>query len=260
VSIHIPVRQLSPEWWAARAGVPTASEFGRIMMPVKRTYSRAAAGYMAELAKDCICQNPPVFTDRGSPIRSLQNGRDLEPLARNWYRENVGPVDEAGFVVTDDLRFGCSPDGLIGKDGGIEIFCPSSKHHQEIFDKGEVVREKICQVHGSLIVTGRKWWHFLCYSEWFDPLLVFVTPNDFTAELNGFLEQFWSEYEPILEKHTGRKIPAGIARAVAELGGQAPDQTPSLAVHGTTGEDQVQERPDEGNRDENRSADFVPDF
>lgn len=250
--IHIPVKQLSPEWWAARSGVPTASEFGRIMMPVKRTYSRAAAGYAEDLAKDCISQNPPIFSDRGGPIRSLANGREMEPLARNWYRENVGPVTEAGFVVTDDLRFGCSPDGLVGNDGGLEIFCPDPKHHLDILAKGEVVREKICQVHGSLIVTGRKWWHFLSFSSFADPLLVFVTPNDFTNDLNRYLEKFWSEYEPILYEATGSKLPYGIARAVAEIGASSKadhvgpsalvtcqDDNSGWASEGSSGEDKA---------------------
>lgn len=195
--------QCSPEWWIARRGVPTASNFGRIITPAKRGYSSQARKYACELIAELSEPNPPWLTNTGRPIRNtaMQNGVGTEPEARRFYAmdQNVD-VREVGFCLTDDLRYGCSPDGLVGEDGGLEIKCPLLATHAEYLDAGEVPPEYLPQVHGSLVVTGRKWWDFLSYAPGLPPLLVRTYPNDFTAALRNCLDRFWGEYQALRRK------------------------------------------------------------
>lgn len=92
-------------------------------------------------------------------------GRDVEPAAREAYELETGnTVDEAGFIPHPAVaNTGCSPDGLVGEDGGLEIKCPKDPRiHLERFFSG-VPAEYIPQIQGCMWVTGRKWWDFVSF-------------------------------------------------------------------------------------------------
>lgn len=198
----IHCQQTTPEWWEARKGIPTASNFAKIITPAKRQYSLQARKYAYELIAERTDPMPPWVTGRGRPVNAaMQNGTDTEPEARKFYSmQNDCDVQQVGFCLTDDLRFGCSPDGLIGEDGGVEIKCPLLATHAEYLDSGKVPLEYMPQVHGSLIVTGRKWWDFLSYAPGLPSLLIRVVPDDFTDALRKCLERFWTEYQAVAAK------------------------------------------------------------
>ncbi len=173
------------------------------MTPAKRQYSAQARKYACELIADASELIPPYFSGRGGPVRNseMQYGVDTEPEARRWYAlERDTDVKQVGFCLSDDLRFGCSPDGLVGEDGGLELKCPLLKTHAEYLDDGGLPLEYVPQVHGSLIVTGRKWWDFMSYAPGLKPLLIRVFPDDFTEALRKCLDRFWTEYIQLIDK------------------------------------------------------------
>ncbi len=43
-------------------------------------------------------------------------------------------------------------------------------------------------------MTGRKWVDFVSYCPGLDPLMVRVTPDEFTAKLGEALEEFWKKF------------------------------------------------------------------
>lgn len=201
--IIVDCEQLSLEWWQTRRGVPTASQFNRIITPAKRRYSSQARKYACELVAELRDFNPPWLSNQGRPYRStaMQNGVDTEPEARRWYEvERNTDVTRVGFCLSDDLRFGCSPDGLIGDDGGLELKCPLLATQAEYLDAGVVPLEYLPQVHGSLIVTGRQWWDFMSYAPGLPPLLIRVVPDDFTEALRTCLDRFHEEYQELRRK------------------------------------------------------------
>ena len=51
-----------------------------------------------------------------------------------------------------------------------------------------------CQVHGYLIVTGRKVWNFWSYCRHFEPFLIRVERDEFTAKLEAELYNFCKRY------------------------------------------------------------------
>lgn len=182
--------QGSPEWWEARRGVPTASEFDRILTPIKQKGSAGQDAYIDSLIGDAKDMRPNWFSDR--PVtKDMEHGTNSEPQAREWYEFEKGiPVRQVGFVTTDDGRFGCSPDGLIDPDGGLELKCPKPSTHVGYLREGTLPDKYKPQVHGCLIVTGRLWWDFLSYAPGLKPLLVRVYPDEFTKRLRQELERF----------------------------------------------------------------------
>ena len=67
----------------------------------------------------------------------------------------------------------------------------------------------LAQVHGSLIVTGRKWWDFMSYAPGLEPLRIRVVPDKYTQELAEELEKFWKRFQ--LAKAKLMKKPAPTA-------------------------------------------------
>lgn len=211
--------QLSPEWWAVRRGVPTSSEFNRIITPAKGELSAQASDYIAELIADRACQSPNYFTEKGRPVNSyaIQNGIDLEPEARRWLSFDANlDVTEVGFIMSDDLRFGCSPDGMIGlqmaaqpsgewngqpfydatADATLELKCPLPKTQTAYLLTGALPVEYRPQCHGHLFVADAVTaCEFVSYSNVLPPLRARVERDEYTAKLTKALNAFWDQYQ-----------------------------------------------------------------
>ena len=198
--------QKSPEWWELRRGIPTASDFDKIMQPVKCKPSASQVPYICQLIADRICLTPPFFTEREGHTAAMRNGENLEPAARSWYELESGfEIEQVGFCTTDDGRLGCSPDGLVKwgdqYKGGLELKCPELKTHMAyLLDGSGLPSEYGPQVHGQLIVTGLPFVDFMSYAPGAPPLLVRVEPDDYTEKLRAALEEFWGRYQTAWEK------------------------------------------------------------
>jgi hypothetical protein len=60
---------------------------------------------------------------------------------------------------------GCSPDGLVGDDGMIEVKCPGIAHYCEIVATGEIPDDWLLQCHHALYVTTRRWIDFVLFTD-----------------------------------------------------------------------------------------------
>lgn len=206
--IEVACAQGSDEWWEARRGLPTASDFGKIMTPAKRKASASQEPYIAQLIQDVKCLSPKYFTGQGGPVNAAtEYGRATEAKARRYFEmtmsEKTGreyTVRQVGFCKTDDGRFGCSPDGLIDPEEGLELKCPLRKTHLVYLMEGGLPLEYQCQVHGCLIVTGRKRWHFMSYCEGEEPLMLTVEPDDFTMALRTHMVMFDDKFQAAKRK------------------------------------------------------------
>lgn len=202
--------QLSPAWWDVRRGVPTASEFDRIVMPSTGRRSKSVAGYIGEL----MWATTPAYKPEGmteKPMNpAMRHGVECEPEAREFYEHHTGrAVRLCGFCTTDDGRFGMSPDGLVfGERGALELKCPQPETHKAYLLKGKLPTQYRCQVHGQLVVGegALDYVDFLSYCRGHDPLLVRVEPDEFTATLKAALEEFWGEYTAALGALYGRAV------------------------------------------------------
>ena len=159
--IVVDVEQRSPAWLALRRGVISASQADRLQTPAK------LKEYALELATERVVREvPPNIVNT-----AMQWGIDHEDEARLRYAF-VREVDVygIGFAWHDDheLWAGCSPDGLIGDEGLVEIKCPTSKRHFEYLTANAVPPAYVAQLDFQLWVTGRHWCDFVSYDPRFD--------------------------------------------------------------------------------------------
>jgi putative phage-type endonuclease len=179
----INVPQRSAEWFAARLGVPSASNFGKVITPGGKR-STQVEGYLNRLVADVLTGR----SDQQEPSEAMQRGTDLEPEARAYYELIAGPVEEVGFCIHDD-GFGCSPDGVVG-DGLLEIKCPLAHTHVEYLRDGVIPSIYIPQIMGQMLVMDKKWCDFLSYHPDMKPLLIRVGRDDkFCATLHEALNE-----------------------------------------------------------------------
>ena len=128
MKIH-KINQGTPEWHDLRKGRMTASHAQEIANAGKGLNT-----YMLTLiARYYSNAEPDHYTNE-----HIERGNELEPEARGMYELELDcSVNEVGFVEIDQY-VGCSPDGLIGEDGGIEIKCHDDKKHFELVIGGSV--------------------------------------------------------------------------------------------------------------------------
>lgn len=192
----VECEQGTAEWFEARRGIATASRFSDLITPAKGVPRKSMVPYIYELLAEKYTGGVPLGVEAYTS-RAMQDGIDMEPEARACYNFLAGgeEVEEVGFCLADNGRFGCSPDGLVGEDGGLELKCPLPKTHIKYLVENELPAEYKAQVHGSLIVTGRKWWDFMSYAHGLPEFRIRVVPDDFTDSLRKCMEIFTAKYD-----------------------------------------------------------------
>jgi len=189
MSVLVEVEQRSDEWQKLRCGVATASCFDRIITPATGKPSASAVAYRRELLAEWLTAQPVSVKESGW----MQRGTEMEPEARAFYEfEADAEVTEAGFVFLDERRLiGCSPDGLVGDDGLVEIKCPAPHTHVGYLLDAKLPTAYIPQVQGALWVTGRRWCDFISYHAEMEPLIVRVKRDEgYIAKMAMLIEAF----------------------------------------------------------------------
>ena len=172
----IDCEQGSQEWLSARLGVPSASQFSKIVTG-KGGKSTQVEAYINQLvAEELTGETTFVYVNE-----HMKRGTELEPDARELYEALTGnTVQEVGFCLHDTVNAGCSPDGLVGEDGegGLEVKCPAPATHVEWVKAGVVPSKHLQQIMGCLWITGRAWWDFMSYHQTMKPLIVRVERDE----------------------------------------------------------------------------------
>ena len=182
--------QRTPEWYQIRLGRPTASAFSKIMTPTGKP-SAQQEGLINELVHEVISGE----MEWSDPTEAMQRGIDLEPRACALYEMvTMNDVEHVGFCLHDSIDAGCSPAGLIGEHGGLEIKCPLAHNHIGYLREGKLPSKYVPQVQGSLWVTGREWWDFMSFHPDYPELIVRVNRDD------NFIATLEKEVTTLLEK------------------------------------------------------------
>jgi hypothetical protein len=150
------VEQGSDNWHAMRFGVITASRAKDLIAKgeMRKTY-------MAELMAQV-----EIAEIKDGGWKQTEWGHEHEGSCVGLLGFELGEaVEQIPFVYADDsMRYGCSPDGLVGDLSGVEAKCPFDP---AVFNKfvawGDIKPEYIAQVQFSMFVTDRETWHFACY-------------------------------------------------------------------------------------------------
>lgn len=195
MKIYDKLEQGSLEWIALRAGKVTASEMDALITPLwKIREGEGPFTYLCTKLTEAIAGPLPAI---GS--FATEQGSIREQDAIPWYElEFDREVTRVGFIESDDGRSGCSPDGLIGDEGGCEIKCPQRQTHVRYFLKQELPKEYTAQVHASMYFTGRAWWDFVSFCPPHPAFVLRVQRDEKACEqigkaLAAFYEQFDAE-------------------------------------------------------------------
>lgn len=147
------VEQRSDAWFQLRLGIPTASNFAKIMAQSEERVGRT--DYMEKLAGEILTGEPmETFSNA-----HMQRGIDMEPEARahhEFTREvELTPVGFVRRTLPGGRLVGCSPDSFIGTDRVLEVKTMAPHLMIRLARNGRFPTEHRAQCQGTLWVTGR---------------------------------------------------------------------------------------------------------
>ena len=147
--------QNSEEWYRVRLGIPTASAFADVLA---KGEGKTRRSYMLKLAGEVLTGEP---TERFT-TPAMERGHAMENEARSMYAfMHDADLTRVGFLRNGDK--GCSPDSLIGTNGGVEIKTKRSDLLIDAILKDKFPSEHVAQCQGFLWVAEREWVDLVCY-------------------------------------------------------------------------------------------------
>lgn len=189
----IQCEQNSAEWYTARLGIPTASEFAAVMA---KGEGKTRLAYMRKLAGEIITGEPA----EGYNNAAMDRGKVMEADARAEYEFVTGnEVTLVGFVRNG--RAGASPDGLIYPHGTLELKTKFPHLLIECIERGELPPEHRAQVQGALWITEREFCDFVAYWPGM-PLFRVRVPRDdgYIANLAGEVARFCDDLDAMVDR------------------------------------------------------------
>lgn len=210
ITTYPELEQGSDEWHQARMGLITASELDRVMTPgtLKPANNDKTRQHVYELAAQRINQyvEPSYIGD------NMLRGWADEIKARDLYSANYEPVQEIGGMVRDfgAFKLWCSPDGLVGDDGGIEVKSRIQKYQLQTIASNEVPSEYVLQIQAALLVSGREWWDFISYSGGMPMWVIRVLPDQVVQEaIITACTEFEKRVQRVIQEYHERVIDLG---------------------------------------------------
>ena len=192
----INVEQGTPEWFQARAGMPTASMFKTVMASGRGGGdSKTRRTYMLKLAGEIITGDPmDSFSNE-----HMERGKVMEDEARDLYSFMTDADPErVGFIVNGQK--GVSPDSLIGDKGMLEVKTKLSHLLLEVLLADQFPAEHKAQCQGALWIAEREWIDIAVYWPKL-PLFVKRAYRDekFIREMSEAVELFNEELAALVE-------------------------------------------------------------
>jgi len=181
------MQQQTNEWFAVRLGKITASCFA---IATAKGRDGGPSSPRAELITDLVTERITRKPRKSKQTPSMKRGTEIEQEAREYYEALNGvEVRQVGFIERDE-DIGCSPDGLVGDKGMLEIKCPDSKTHIRYIREKRLPTAYVKQVQGNLWVAERDWIDFMS----FDPRV---------SQRVSFIVRVYRDEAVIKELHIG---------------------------------------------------------
>lgn len=193
MEIFTDLEQGSSEWFACRAGIPTASKFATVMA---KGEGKTRSEYMRKLAGEILTGEPSeqfsnIHTDRGN---------EMEDEARETYAFiNDADIQRVGFIRNGNK--GASPDSLVGADGGLEIKTALPHIQIDRLERDRLPPEHKAQVYGNIWLAEREWWDFVSYWPRLPVLTVRVyRDEEYIKTLSDEIDRFNDELAALVER------------------------------------------------------------
>lgn len=169
-------------WARAHVGVVSAGEADSLFTPLmKPKEGKAVQAFLYSKTAEMYRGEPMMNLSPNARQQSwqMEQGILIEEEALPWYEFTRETKVERGlFCTTDDGLAGCTPDGLVGDDGILEIKGPEPHTHVGYLLSGVIPAEYVPQVQFSLYVTGRKWIEFISYRRRFPAFVLRIERDD----------------------------------------------------------------------------------
>lgn len=197
-------------WFRIRLGLPSGSIFQTIM---RADDAKTRTTLLYRLAGEILSGEPAESYQSASMAR----GNQMEAkLIQRYAFLNAVDVDRVGFVrrtvrssIGADFAAGCSPDGLVGDDGAVEIKSQKPELLIPLIESGRFPSEHRAQTQGTLWITGRQWCDLVVGYGDFPVTPTFHVTRDepYIKQLSDAVERFsWEVAELVkrINKKAGR--------------------------------------------------------
>lgn len=194
--------QGSDEWHDLRCGKLTASHVKDIVTP---TLKLSANDKTRALVNKIAVQRISGIPEDTFTSDKMLRGHIDEEIAREIYAKKYAPVATVGFITNDAFpHFGYSPDGLVGRDGLIEIKSRDPHLHLASItarERGEgIPSEYMAQVQSGLMISGRKWCDFISFSHGLPMMVHRVEPDqEYISAIAKAVKEFEANVLEIIE-------------------------------------------------------------
>lgn len=153
------VEQGTDEWLKVRMGIPTASQFDKILTGGGDP-SKQWEVYAHKILAEEMLGRPIEGYKSAAMIEGTE--REPESIAHYEFMYDV-ESEKVGFITDDHGQWGCSPDRLIGTDGMLETKNPEPQTQVGYLIDGKINTAYWPQLQGQLFVAERKWVDIMSY-------------------------------------------------------------------------------------------------
>lgn len=161
-------KEMRHEWLARRCGKLTASRMPDAMAKLK---SGQPAKARSDLQRELLAERMTGSSVPHYVNPAMEWGIAMEDEARDAYEAATGiivgsPWNDAECGVFDHpdiIDFAASPDGMIDRDGLLEIKCPTTTTFIDWLMAGVVPEQHKPQMTAQIACSGRRWCDFAAY-------------------------------------------------------------------------------------------------
>ncbi len=193
------VAQGSAEWLALRAGIPTASQFHRVITPKKAERSGQFDDFVNDLVAERFMGRPLATAD----MPWMREGSEREPESAAYYSFVRGvELETVGLITTDDGKIGASPDRVVtGTRGLLELKNPKAHTHIGYLLGAGPDESYRVQLQGQLFVCECEWVDIMSYYPGMPEAVVRVARDEeFIKKLSALLYEAVEQVEARMAK------------------------------------------------------------
>jgi len=188
--IHTEFKQLEEAWFAFKLGKFSASDAQAIATNgvglTTLVYEKAAEVLTGKFKES--------YTNE-----DIERGILLEESARSAYElETANAVQKVGAIEMSEFVM-CSPDGLVGDDGLMEIKNPNAANFVKFMYTGKIESKYEWQIQAQMLISNRKWVDFVVHNIDFPQPIIITRVERDEAKAEKLMEGFESAVKQLQE-------------------------------------------------------------